>query len=220
MRMRLVLASLMAMITAFGFVPSYAAGEARVVVGTDEVGDNPIDPDAGPVWDAAGLDVTQLAIHQPDFSVPELEFIMSVNDLQAVPAGEVIRYLWQMTVNGKEYWITAKTSDLSTATAVIGDPQGSVEHAVSGSAIRLRSNCGVTGVISSCAHVMWLSGEFDVDANEVRIKVPLGNALAPDFASGNAIEPDAEGAEAGIQAVISNANTTDKITQEGTYLIP
>lgn len=219
MRTRFAIAGLLAIMAASSAVPSYAIDEEPVVLGTDAVGDNPIDPEAQAAWDQAGLDITELAVHRPDFTKDELVFIIRVNELGAAPPPEVVRYLWRFAVNGKEHWISVKTSDLTTATAVIGDPQGTVEHAAAGSSTRLRTNCGTVGVVASCEHVLWLATVYDAEANEIRVTVPIGNPKAPEFAQGGLVEPGL-GAEAGLQVVVSNNSTADQMTQEDSYTIP
>lgn len=113
--------------------------EAPVVVGEDPVGDPPIHPELARL----GLDATEIAIRQPDPFNPEVEFTIRVTELNAQPAPEVIRYLWQFTVGGEEFWIQAKTSDVSTVTAFSDDPQGTLTH-IPGS-FRLRGDCQTVG---------------------------------------------------------------------------
>ncbi|MPY79895.1 MAG: hypothetical protein GEV04_15820 [Actinophytocola sp.] len=191
-------------------------GQQPLLVGEDPTGDAPIRPEAA----AFGLDVTELAIHRPDPGSGELEFTIRVTELSAEPPPEVVRYLWQMKVDGEEYWIQAKTSDISTATAFLDDPQGTLEH-IPGS-FRLRGNCGFlvpdAETVATCQHLAWIDGVFDTEANEVRMTVPLGLEVAPHFTPGARIT--AGEVNASFQLVVSNATTSDAVVQDVDYAIP
>lgn len=190
-------------------------GEAPVVLGEDPEGDPPVHPQLA----ALGIDATEIAIGSPDPFLSEIEFVIRVTELNAPPAPEFIRYLWQFQVEGEEYWIQAKTSDVTTTTAFLDDPQGSVQH-IPGS-FRLRGNCGTienTG-IATCRHLAWLDGEFDTGADEVRVRLPLDLEVAPAITAGAAIDPE-NGMTASIQAAVSNNATSDTVFQDFSYTIP
>lgn len=214
MRLRLFLSALLCLSVAATLQPSFAAGEDPVLVGVDGI-DNPVDPEAQTVWNSAGLDIRELYIHQPDFDVPELEFIIQLEDLESPPPGEVVRYLWSFVVNGVEYGINAKVTDVASVVTPTSAVE-TVEHAAAGSSFRLRTGCLITG-IATCAHLMWLTGTFDADADQVRITVPIGDARAPALASGAILEPATNGVQACVQAVVTNANTCDTAVQEESY---
>lgn len=194
---------------------TYAGPPVASSVGTDPTGDFADDPDVGALAGPLGIDITDLQIRTP--SSGAVEFIIRVADLAVPPPNEVIRYLWQFTVDGKEYWVQAKTSDLSTV-VLVDDPAGAATH-VQG-AFRLRGNCGPLGPLNNCAHLLWLDGVFDVERDEVRIRVPIGAPEAPDFVPGAEIAPDPEGITASIQVVVSNESTSDTAFQEDVYVIP
>jgi hypothetical protein len=186
-------------------------GQAPVELGVDDPGDPPVNPETA----RFGLDATSISIGQP---VPggDVDFVIKVSRLDSQPPPEVVRWLWQFRVAEKEYWVQAKTSDFSTATAFADDPQGTATH-VPGS-FRLRGDCATVGVVASCKHLAWLSGSFNVGADEVHIRLPLNLAVAPVIAPGAVIEPE-DGMTASIQAVISNATTSDTVAQENPYTI-
>lgn len=194
---------------------SEALGEDPILVATDASGDGALSGDA--TFAPLGMDEIGAYIHQPDYGTPEIVFIWQLTDLQLQqPPPEIQRFLWEMTVDGAEYWIVAKTSDLTTATAVADDPTGSVTH-VQG-AFRLRADCTTTGV-ATCHHKMWLDGEFDTAAKQVRVRVPLNDPVAPHFKAGAVIVTTA--VETGFQIVISQENTTtDSTAGCGEYKIP
>ncbi len=213
MRGRTTLAAILALAALFSFRPSMAEG--RVLIAEDPVGDAAVDPSLG----AIGLDVTGLYIEHVAAPTPHLEFTVKVTNLPAAPPNEVVRYLWQVTVAGKEYWLQAKRSDFSTATATADDPSGTASHL--DGAFRLRGNCGVTVALSTCKHLLWLDGAFDTEAGEIRMSVPLGNPIAPHFASGALINQTGTNVmTASIQVAISNAQTSDTVTGYEAYIIP
>jgi len=181
--------------------------ELPMLVGRDPTGDAAIDPSTSPL----GLDVTDITIGADPVDVT---FTIGLAELEVPPPNEVVRYFWQFLANGKVYWIQAKSSDVS-GIATAGDPVGTVNH-VQG-AFRLRGDCGPLAALTNCVHIAWLDGVFDVDADEVRVKVPVG--LRPDFAPGSAIEPET-GVSAAVQPVVSSAATSDVATQDETYIIP
>lgn len=190
-------------------------GEPPVVVGTD--------PEGNPPGHAAlaqlGLDATAIALRQADPNVPEVEFIVRVTDLPSTPLPEVVRYLWQFQIDGEEYWVQAKTSDFTTATAFSDDPAGTATN-VPGS-FRLRGDCGLvepTPNVTSCKHLAWLDGAFDPTRDEVRVRVPLGRSVSPEIAAGAVL--DGAVMDASLQAVISNATTSNTVTQFTPYEFP
>lgn len=187
-------------------------GEAPVIVGEDPEGDPPFHPELA----RFGLDATGLAIRQPNPLDPTLEFSIPLAELNFQPLPEAIRYLWQFSVGGEEFWIQAKTSDVSTVTAFSDDPQGSLTH-IPGS-FRLRGNCGEVGLVATCVHLAWLDGVFDTGRNEVRINLPLDLFAAPEITRGASIDPE-DGMTASIQAVVSSDATSDTVFQDIAYEI-
>lgn len=191
-------------------------GETPVVVGTDGTGDAPVRTEMA----ALGLDATEIAIGRPD---PEggLEFVIRVTQLEGPPPPEVIRYLWQFLVGEDEFWVQAKTSDVTTLPMLPDDPQGAATNIPS---FRLRGDCGpfMVGDVTvgtTCRHLRWLEGEFDAATNEIRLTVPLGDEAAPQFVPGATIDP-AGGVTASIQAVASATQTSDQVGQDVPYVIP
>lgn len=200
-------------------VTATSVADEEVIVATDDTGDWADDPDLGGAGTPIGLDVTELAI-RTDEDEGAVEFIIRLAELNAPPPHEIVRYLWQMHVDQQEYWIQAKMSDATGGTTFADDPEGALTN-VDG-AFRLRGDCQVVGIIATCVHLMWIEGVFDVDANEVRMRVPLGTEIAPHFAPGKVISPTGEGSEmtASIQVLISNAATSDNVTVLDSYTIP
>lgn len=199
-------------------------GEAPFLIAEDPSGDAPFHPE----FSRLGIDVTGLFIHQPDPDVPEIDFVINVTQLDSPPPPEVVRYLWQLKVGGEEYWIQAKTSDLSSGSNLLDDPDGAVQNTQG--AFRLRGNCGPQEVplpdpvgpvsaTNTCNHVAWLDGVFDTDANQIRVTVPLDLGAAPEFGPGASIPAELP-FWAAIQAGFSNASTSDTVTPEFDYRIP
>lgn len=186
-------------------------GQDPVIVGEDIIGDAPVAPT---VAAEQGLDIAEIALHQPDPDAAAIDFVIRVTQLNAAPPPEIIRYLWQFMVGDEEYWVQAKTADLAT---VLDDPAGTVEHIPN--AFRLRGNCEQVGVVSTCGHVAWLDGTFDVDNNEIRMSVPVDSDVAPEFTPGAVIRPE-DGVTASFQAGASTDATSDTAIQESDYSIP
>lgn len=211
-----LLAALLALTMLAIQAPSQANG--RVVVGTDPTNDFANDPDLGFLAGPLGIDVVQLEIG----SVPGgVEFVIKLASLETPPPNEVVRYLWQFLVDGKEYWIQAKMSDVASGTTFVDDPVGAATHLTG--AFRLRGDCQIVGVVSTCVHLKWIEGVFDFDNDEVRMIVPLDDPVSPHFVSGAEIEPDAADAyqmTASIQAGVSNQSTSDNVLHEEPYTIP
>src|SRR5258706_4872250 len=101
--------------------------------------------------------------------------------------------------------MSERTSNFPTAPATADDPAGTAQHV--GLAIRLRGNCLSPGAVTTCHHVAWLDGAFDVTAHQVRVTIPLG--ITPDFKEGAKIVPWVTGnspngnIEAGFQVEVT-----------------
>jgi hypothetical protein len=192
-------------------------GEPPIVVGTDMAGNPPIHSALAQL----GLDATEIALRRPDPNMPEIEFVIRVTEMNSEPPPEVVRYLWQFMADGEEYWVQAKTSDVTTGTAFADDPAGTLQN-IPGS-FRLRGDCGrlvepPAPNVRSCRHLAWLDGVFDTTRNEVRIRLPLNLAVAPHIRPGTVLD---EGImDASVQAAISNDTTSNRVTQITPYEIP
>jgi len=193
-------------------------GDSETIVATDGTDDFADDPDLGPLAGPLGIDVTELAIHTPDARAHAVEFVIRVTDLQVPPPNEIIRFLWDFKVDGTTFRLQAKSSDIAS-TMLADDPVGALERLTG--AFRLRGNCEVIGVLSNCAHLMWLDGVFDVENNEIRMTVPL-NAGVSAFRRGAVISPESGDGDmtASIQVGASNNLTSDNVDVVGSYTIP
>ncbi|MDQ3991527.1 MAG: hypothetical protein M3245_04350, partial [Actinomycetota bacterium] len=92
-------------------------GERPVQVGEDPEGDPPVAAHTARL----GVDITGVSIHRPDPAANEVQFVWKLARLDATPPPEVVRYLWQMKIGEKEFWIQAKTSDFLSGTNVADD---------------------------------------------------------------------------------------------------
>jgi len=208
---------------------TFAGESASTVLATDPAGDAAVAPDPG---NAAGADLIEASVRQPESSLPYLEFQWKVNNLpgadtapNALPEG--VRYVWSFMANGKQYLVQAKLSNFSSTT-VPDDPQGHATHA--GRAFQLRGNCGPGpgGVSNSCAHLAWLDGKFDFVNKTVTVRVPLGLANAPDIKPGavlSALTGTSPSIYASFQAVVTqfspvNMADSGEWLAENPYTIP
>jgi len=190
--------------------------DPTVIVGIDGTNDFADDQDLGPLAGPLGIDITELSIGLGNLG-PSVEFTIKVADLQVPPPNEIIRYVWQFQVDGVEYWVQAKSSDIATV-VLPDDPSGAATRL--NGAFRLRGNCGPLATLNNCAHLMWLQGEFNLASDEVRMRVPIGDPRAPHFVAGAEITPDPEAVTASIQVVVSNATTSDTAFQDESFVIP
>lgn len=221
-KFRATIAAALVAASCFAVAPARAdGGEDLVLVGIDQAGDGAITGD--PTLATLGYDVLALYIHQPDLSKPVLEFVWQLTDLPPVTPNEVTRYLWTFLVNGKQYQVMAKQSDVASATAIDNPPNGAVEQATTvQGAFRVRGNCEtVGGTLLLCHHLAWATGEFDIANKQVKVRVPLDSAALPDIRPGAVIDPDpSQGAQAGAQVIVSNSSTTDVASMCANYTIP
>jgi hypothetical protein len=198
-------------------------GESPVLIAEDAAGDAPIDQGLAA---RTGVDLLGAYIFQPDPATPELVFEMRLTGLpQSGSLPEVIRYGFPFTAGTSNFQIQAKFSNLGSLT-VPDDPQGHAEHAA-GTSFQLRGNCGLfQGVVNNCAHLGWLTGEFDVADAAVRVRLPIGSSLAPTVVPGAVLDRNPASFSgnpvASYQAVVSNDSTQDAANwEEGvTYRVP
>ena len=111
-----------------------------------------------------------------------------------------------------------------TGAAFADDPAGTAQN-IPGS-FRLRGDCGLVSTpdplpdppVRSCVHLAWLDGVFDTTRNEVRIRVPLNLAVAPEIRPGAVIDNGI--VDVSVQVVVSNATTSNRVLQITPYTIP
>jgi hypothetical protein len=223
LKLKIMFAVIVALTGTLAAMPARACtGDSSTVVGNFTTG-NPIDPEATPAWSAIGLELTNIAIHTVCTPTPGVQFEINVTELNAPPPNEVVRYFWQFTINGHEYWVQAKSSDISSVAMLPDDPEGHFTHAP---AFRLRGQCALLVAVTNCRHLAWLDGAFDTANKQIRVLVPFGLAGAPgaDFAPGSVIMPFAAsggspGVSAALQAGVSNALVTEYMSQDEEYTI-
>lgn len=204
-------------------------GQAPVVLGTDPVGDAP--PQSTGHSAAFGLDLTEIRAYRADPAVPTVTLEWQATTLEQLPPPEVMRYYWQFLVNGAApFAAQAKTSDvISAANLGDGEPTTIADNLASYTetgvpSFRLRGNCGVIPVgptgVNNCGHVAWVDGEFDFEANVVRLELPVDLEAASVIRPGATLAPHDSGAYSAIQAGADLANTRDTVVQLSSYVIP
>jgi hypothetical protein len=199
-------------------------GQAPVELGSDPAGDAAVTPETA----ALGLDLTGIHAWVEDGDEPLLTFAWRSTQLDRLPPPELVRFYWEFGVSGSSsaFSVQAKTSDVVSAGNLGDGSPGSVLSNVqsyqsqSVPQFRVRGNCGTLdpAPLSNCGHVAWVTGEFDFDANEIRLYLPLDLANAP-IRPGTTISPS-QGAWASIQAAADNAQTRDSVTQFFSYTVP
>jgi hypothetical protein len=189
------------------------SGESPVQISVDPTGDAPAGADVG-------ADLTGARVHQPDAGDARLVFEWTVNNLPQPLPPEGVRYVWTFGVEGKQYQLQAKLTNLASTTEV-DDPAGHPTHL--GRSFQLRGNCGTLVAINNCPHLTWLDGQFDPAAKTIRIFLPIGAPYAPEVKPGALLSPaGAPPIYAAYQAVVSNSSTWDEgeLVDEGTYTVP
>lgn len=200
-------------------------GQAPVMIADDPTGDGPLEPGTS---SELGVDLTGATISQPDPDDPMLVFAWHVTNLPSTSSvPEAIRYTFPFKVGEKSFQPQAKLSNYASAT-LPDDPQGHLRTPEG--FFQLRGNCGPVTVgpeetpITSCPHVAWLDGEFDVVADTIQIRVPIGAEFAPEITPGAVLEPETVAGTmitAAYQVVFSNTNTTDNAVWEiDSYTVP
>ncbi|MFN2545635.1 MAG: LVIVD repeat-containing protein [Actinomycetota bacterium] len=165
----------------------FAGETAPVVAATDPAGDGALEPTTGA---QDGTDLTEASVSQPEAQLPYLQFRWKVSKLPGpdptVPATapETFVYTWAFLVNGKQYQVQAKLSNVGS-TGTVDDPEGAVTHA--GRSFRLRGNCATLVAVNNCSHLAWLDGSFDTASNTITVRVPIGASFAPDIKPGAVI---------------------------------
>ncbi|MGH2692174.1 MAG: PA domain-containing protein [Actinomycetota bacterium] len=187
-------------------------GQFPVTVTEDPAGDAPVAPQLG---EHTGVDLVAARMYQP---APDAELVVEwkVTNLPAsggIPEGT--RYSLPFKIGTKEFQVQAKFSNLGSVTTA-DDPPGHATHA--GATFQLRGNCTTsyqgTGV-AACPHLGWLTGEYDVANDTVRVRIPLGASFAPEIAPGARLERNTSSNAnlnmviAGYQAFVALSPTTN-----------
>lgn len=253
MRNRRALAAIIAVVGLLAAVP--AGAETTVAIDTDGVtrsgnsvtvtGTAAFDDATGPVdvggflagsfpnddlAEAAGINLTN-ALIEPLADGSGLRFIWQLNSLPAQVPPEVVRYTWAFTIDGRQFQLQAKTSNLANSTTA-EDPLGHLQHAATQEPFfQLRGACVTAypqppSTVQGCYHLAFLDGAFDIENAQVTIDLPydttdaIGRKVAPEFVPGAALvafETAASSIGASMQAGVSNATTTNSINGWDTY---
>lgn len=193
------------------------------VVGTDPVGDwGDHSQTETTLGKQLGQDLTKAAIAVRNHNV---NFIIKVANLP--PNGgwpEVTTYSWELTVDGRPYWLVGKYTDISRETCDTYDgcpPQGI--HDPSLAPFSLRS-CIESGTTKECREVPGspVSATFDASSGTITVPVPLtmlgaypGALITPDrfyFRGSVAAYPE--------QADQMRTMPWDELTINKTFVVP
>ena len=197
------------------------------VLATDPAGDGP----AGAQSSATGVDITEVSASQPDAGYASLVLSFKVSDLPVNEVGmlpEGVRYVWSFrtgSVTGQQWFVQAKSSTIAQA-SVADDPVGHVTE--TGHAFQLRGNCQlIGGTLTSCGHVAWLEGWFDIPNDTVHIRVPVGASYAASIAPGVTLVPTVANPTATTgdiyaahQVAADTTQTRDTVFWDTPYTVP
>lgn len=203
-------------------------GQAPVVLGTDPTGDAP--PNGTGHGSAFGLDLTEVRAFRADPADPVVTFEWQTTGIDQLPPPELMRYYWQFEIDGLGFAAQAKTSDVvSAANLGDGEPGTIADNLTSYSesgvpSFRVRGNCGLIEVgptgLNNCGHVAWIDGEFDFDADVVRLQLPLDLENAESLRPGATLLPVADGTYSAIQAAADLPQTRDTLAVFENYVVP
>lgn len=157
-----------------------------------------------------------------------LRFVWDVDQLP--PTGvlpEGVRYTWAFQIDGEQFQLQAKTSNLLSSTTV-EDPVGHAQQA-GDNFFQLRGACQdeyLGTPVSGCYHLAFLDGDVDVDAGTIAVELPydthdsIGRSVAPEFVPGATLianETASMSITASLQAVVSNTATSQYINSWTDY---
>lgn len=156
-----------------------------------------------------------------------LRFTWVLESLPAEVPPEGIRYTWSFGVDGRQYQLQAKRSNLVSSTTA-EDPVGHAQQAGQ-DFFQLRGACDAQYLgtpISGCYHLAFLDGEFDIENGTVSMDVPfettdaIGRLVAGDIKPGAslvAVETAAMSIAASAQVFVSNTLSSNYLNGWKTY---
>jgi hypothetical protein len=184
-----------------------------VIVGEDPEGDGPVAPQAAAT---TGVDLVKAQISQPNPASNEILFQWVTAGLPpqtgVLPEVTIYRFSFSVGTPAHNYVLQAKFSNLAS-TGYLDDPTGPPTHI--GGTFQLRGNCGPLNAqvnVQNCHSLAFLQGSFDPATKTVSVRLPIGNAAAPEVVPGatlSAYNYDATAVIAGYSAGVSNASTVD-----------
>jgi hypothetical protein len=152
-----------------------------------------------------------------------LRFTWELSSLPPVVPPEVVRYTWAFSVDGEQYQLQAKSSNL-VGTTTVDEPAGHLGN-VASDYFQLRGRCEAAYMgtpVSGCYHLTFLEGAFDSGAGTVTIDLPFGEhggATIDEGSSLVAAESATMSIGAAAQAAVSNTSTSNYINGWRTYQI-
>jgi hypothetical protein len=150
-----------------------------------------------------------------------LRFTWQLKSLPPVVPPEVVRYTWSFAVNGEQYQLQAKSSNL-IGTTTVDEPAGHLGN-VGSEYFQLRGRCEASYMgtpVSGCYHLTFLEGEFDSGAGTVTMDLPFGRHGGQEIGPGTSLiaaESATMSIGASAQAVVSNTSTSNYINGWKTY---
>jgi hypothetical protein len=178
---------------------------------------------------AAGIDLVDAKI-VPLEDGSGLRFIWEMSAMPAQVPPEGVRYTWSFAIDGRQYQLQAKRTNIASVTTA-EDPVNHLTQLAQGEFFQLRGACTTnyahpSSPMSGCYHLAFLDGAFDTAAKTVSMDVPfstrdsIGRLVAPDFVPGVALV-ESQSANmsiaAAFQAVAGNATTSDFTNGWDTY---
>jgi hypothetical protein len=154
-----------------------------VVVGTQQAGTfgSSVDPELAPIGTALGADLRAASIWMPDAET--VAFQIKVEELPPVGGTpEVIRYTWDMTIDGKVAQLDGKFSNYSRGTCdpTSGqcDPEaGKLPRDPGSRPFFFRGNLNQLDLAATTFNAMEelavIPADFDVDAGTITVEVPV-----------------------------------------------
>lgn len=180
---------------------------------------------------AAGVDLVDAKII-PLEDGSGLRFIWEMSAMPAQVPPEGVRYTWSFAIDGHQYQLQAKRTNMASVTTA-EDPVNHVAQLAEGEFFQLRGACTAnyghpSSPMSGCYHLAFLEGEFDTDAKTVSMDLPyetrdgIGRLVAPDFVPGATLLESQSAnmsVAAAFQAVAGNTTTSDFINAWDPYFV-
>lgn len=143
-----------------------------------------VDPELGPIGTAIGADLRAATIAMPDADTVALTI-----ELENLPAiggtPEVVRYTWDMLVNGKLLQVDGKFSNYSRGACDPTSGQCPPPRDPGPRPFLVRGNCAVADGtnVTICQEIGLVQGDFDTAAKTITLTLPVDLVNAIDGAN-------------------------------------
>lgn len=207
-----------------GIVAQATAAPKPVVMFTDDSGDADLGQGLGGSL-PGGWDLTEGSIAK---NGANLEFTVTHADMPPTGSGpEITRFIWNFTVNEKNYRFTIKSADIGKPDVAGGQTTERVGRVDLQGHFRLEDECGRDATLPiqfvNCPPIAYLDGSFDPGAKSFTVILPLKTVKAK---TGSVIGPGPDEicticwVSHTAERSLSPTSVIDSATQTGSYKVP